>query len=58
MVKKYITNEEFKKKALSLWKKGVVNPLKYRKDTDLKRKLLLVRRHIDYYKEYKNGVWK
>lgn len=58
VLKKYISNEEFKKKALSLWKKGVVNPLKYKKDTDLKRKLLLARRHIDYYKEYKNGVWK
>ncbi|MBR2240187.1 MAG: carboxylate--amine ligase [Clostridia bacterium] len=58
IIKKYITNEDFKKKALSLWKKGVVNPLKYKKDTDFKRKLLLARRHIDYYKEYKNGVWK
>ena len=58
VLKKYITNETFKKKALSLWKKGVVNPLKYKKDTDLKRKLLLARRHVDYYKEYKNGVWK
>ncbi len=58
VVKKYVTNEIFKNKALSLWKKQVVNPLKYKKDTDLKRKLLLARRHIDYYKEYKNGVWK
>lgn len=58
VVKKYISNTEFKKKALSMWKKGVVNPLKYKKDTDLKRKLLLARRHVDYYKEYKNGVWK
>lgn len=58
VLKKYITNETFKKKALNLWKKGVVNPLKYKKDTNLKRKLLLARRHVDYYKEYKNGVWK
>ncbi len=58
VIKKYITNNTFKTKALSLWKKQVVNPLKYKKDTDLKRKLLLTRRHIDYYKEYKNGVWK
>ncbi|MBR2787506.1 MAG: carboxylate--amine ligase [Clostridia bacterium] len=57
VVKKYIVNETFKKKALSLWKNGVVNPLKYSKDTSFKRKLLLLRRHIDYYKEYKNGVW-
>lgn len=58
VLKKYIKNDTFKKKALSLWKKGVVNPLKYKKDTDFKRKLLLARRHFDYYKEYKNGVWK
>lgn len=58
VVKKYITNNTFKKKALTLWKKGVVNPLKYKKDTSFKRKLLLLRRHLDYYKEYKNGVWK
>ena len=58
VAKKYITNEAFKNKALSLWKKQVVNPLKYPKDTAFKRKLLLARRHIDYYKEYKNGVWK
>ena len=57
VIKKYITNETFKNKALSLWKKQVINPLKYKKDTDIKRKLLLARRHIDYYKEYKNGVW-
>lgn len=58
IIKKYISNDIFKKKALTLWKKQVVNPLKYKKDTDLKRKLLLLRRHIDYYKEYKNGIWK
>lgn len=58
VLKKYITNETFKKKALSLWNKQVVNPLKYKRDTNFKRKLLLTRRHIDYYKEYKNGVWK
>lgn len=58
VMKKYITNEVFKKKALSLWKTGVVNPVKYKKDTHFKRKLLLARRHIDYYKEYKTGVWK
>lgn len=61
IIKKYITNEEFKKKALSLWGafgKNVVNPLKYKRDTDLKRKILLSRRHFDYFKEYKNSSWK
>ena len=58
VAKKYITNDTFKKKAMELWKKGAINPLKYKKDTDFKRKLLLARRHVDYYKEFKNGVWK
>lgn len=57
IIKKYITNETFKKKALSLWKTNKVNPLKYSKDTCFKRKLLLLKRHIDYYKEYKNSSW-
>lgn len=58
VAKKYIINDDFKKHALALWKKSAVNPLKYKKDTSFKRKMLLARRHIDYYKEYKNGVWK
>lgn len=58
VLKKYIKNETFKKKALSLWKRQVTNPLKYKKDTLFLRKLLLLRRHIDYYKEYKNSTWK
>ena len=57
VIKKYISNEVFKEKALKLWKRQVVNPLKYKKDKNFKRKLLLVRRHIDYYKEFKNGYW-
>ena len=58
IIKKYINNDTFKSKALQLWGKNVINPLKYKKDTCFKRKLLLARRHFDYYKEYKNGSWK
>lgn len=58
ILKKYVKNKDFKTKALSLWNKKLVNPLKYKKDTSFKRKILLARRHIDYYKEYKNGAWK
>ncbi len=61
VLKKYISNKVFKKKALSLWGffgKNVVNPLKYKKDTSLERKNLLIRRHFNYYKEYKNSTWK
>ena len=58
VAKKYITNTEFKKKMLELWNKKRVNPVHYKKDNCFKRKLLLARRHFDYYKEFKNGVWK
>lgn len=58
VAKKYITNTEFKKKMLELWNKKRVNPIHYKKDNCFKRKLLLARRHFDYYKEFKNGVWK
>lgn len=58
VIKKYIVNEEYKKVALSLWKKGVVNPIKYKKDHNFKRYLYLTKKHFRYYKEYKNGYWK
>ena len=58
VVKKYIVNEEYKKEVLKLWKKGVVNPLKYKKDHNFKRYLYLTKKHFRYYKEYKNGYWK
>lgn len=56
VVKNYILNSNFKDKALSLWQKRI-NPLKYNKDHNLKRKLLLIKRKYDYLKEYKNGYW-
>lgn len=58
VIKKYIVNEEYKKAALKLWKSGVVNPIKYKKDHNLKRYLYLTKKHFRYYKEYKNGYWK
>ena len=58
IIKKYIVNSEYKKEALKLWKKGVVNPIKYNKDHNLKRYLYLTKKHFRYYKEYKNGYWK
>ncbi len=57
IIKKYIVNPEFKKKALSLWKDRV-NPMKYNKDRSLKRNYMLLRRDIKYLKDYKNGYWK
>ena len=56
VAKKHIVNEEFKKKALSLWRKRV-EPLRYKKDNGLMRKLLLFKIGLNYKKAYKNFTW-
>ena len=56
IVKKYVTNEKFKKKALSLWNKRVM-PLNYKKDNGLLRKLLLLKIKLNYIRDYKNSKW-
>ena len=56
VAKKYIVNDEFKKKALSLWK-GRVYPLAYKKDNGIMRKLLIMKIQHDYKKAYKNFTW-
>lgn len=59
IIKKYITNESFKKEALYLWKnKKRVSPMIYKKDKNLKRFLMLKKRLWHYYKEYKNCYWR
>jgi len=59
IIEKYVVNEKFRKKALELWRQGkVVNPLIYKKDKNFKRKLVILKKSKDYYKEYKNGDWK
>ena len=59
IIKKYVVNEKFKKEILKLYKKGlVVNPLIYKKDLPFKRILFLIRKHFNYYKDYKNAYWK
>lgn len=57
IVKKYISNEGFKKEALKIWR-NVVKPMDCPKDKNLKRFLMLRKRWFHYYKEYKNGYWK
>ena len=57
IIKKYIMNEEYKKKAISLYKESV-NPMKYKKDINLKRNYYLLKRDKRYYEDYKNGYWK
>ena len=44
-------------KALSLWKTHV-NPIKYSKDSSLKRNYTLLRKDLRYFKDYKQGYWK
>lgn len=56
IIKKYIVNEEYKQKALSLWNNHV-NPIKYSKDNSLKKKYTLFKKDLRYYKDYKNGYW-
>ena len=54
---KYIVNDEYKKEVISLWKSRV-NPIYYKKDHNLKRKIYLLKKKLRYYKEYKNSYWK
>lgn len=56
IVKKYITNETYKKKVLELWPKRI-NPLNYKKDNGFLRKLLLLKIRWNYYKQYKENTW-
>ncbi|MBR4910046.1 MAG: hypothetical protein IKZ47_01825 [Clostridia bacterium] len=56
VAKKYIVNEEFKKKALSIWRHRV-EPLRYKKDNGIMRKLLLFKIGLNYKKAYKNFIW-
>jgi len=56
IIKKYIVNEEYKKKALSLWKEHV-DPMKYNKDFNLHRSYTLFRKSLRYYEDYKHGYW-
>ncbi len=57
IIKKYILNEKFKQKALSMWK-NKVNPIDYNKDMSLKRLILLNKTKKLYFKRYKNAYWK
>jgi len=56
IIEKYVVNEKYKEKALSLYKNHI-NPIKYKKDSSLKRKLLLLKKDKRYFEDYKNGYW-
>ncbi len=58
IIKKYIVNDDYRDKALQLWKSGHANPLQYKKDKNFKRKLYFIKRNLKYFKDYKNSYWR
>lgn len=56
IIKKYILNEEYKNKALKMYKNHI-NPIKYNKDFSLKRNYLLYKKNKRYFKDYKDAYW-
>lgn len=58
VIKKYVTSEPLKEELLSLSKKGkIVNPLKYKADKSIRRRLYLIMKDINYKKKYKKYSW-
>ena len=54
IIKKYVKNKKLKNEINKLIKnKKIVNPLKYKNDKNLKRKLYLLYRDFNYIKKYK-----
>lgn len=58
VIKKYVTNENLKKEIRILKKeKKFVDPLNYKNDKNLKRRMWLFIRKFNYLKKYKNSEW-
>ncbi len=58
VIYKYVENDKLKEEIKKLIKeKKIVRPLNYKKDNNLKRKLWLFVRDINYAKKYKNNEW-
>lgn len=58
VINRYIENTKLKEEIKKLIKeKKIVRPLNYKKDKNLKRKLWLFMRDINYIKKYKNNEW-
>lgn len=58
VLKKFVENEEIQQEVRMLLRSGQWgNPLFYKKDKHLTRKLFLVARQFNYYKKYKNNNW-
>lgn len=58
IIKKYVKDGDFRAEALRLWKKGHTDPLHYRRDRNLKRRLYLLKRSLRYYRDYAEGYWR
>ena len=56
IIEMYVVNEEYKKKALSLYSKHI-NPIKYKKDFSFKRNYLLYKKDKRYFDDFKDGYW-
>ncbi|MBR7070712.1 MAG: carboxylate--amine ligase [Clostridia bacterium] len=57
IIKRYIKNGDYRKEALKLWQKRV-HPLCYAADRNKKRKLYLIKRHLRYYRDYRQSYWR
>ncbi len=57
IIKKYIDNNEYKENVLRLWS-NVIKPMDAKCDKNIARYLMLRKRWLHYYKEYKNSYWK
>ncbi|MCI9177248.1 MAG: ATP-grasp domain-containing protein [Clostridia bacterium] len=58
VIKKYVTSTPLRDEILMLAKqKKLVNPLKYKKDTSIRRKLYLIAKDFSYKKKYKKLSW-
>lgn len=58
VIKKYVSNTLFKEEVFKLIKQGkFTDPLDYKKDRPLKRRIWLILRKINYIRKYKNSDW-
>ena len=58
VLKKFVLNKTIQEEVQQLIKEGKYgNPLFYKKDKHIKRKLYLFLRQINYYKKYRNNQW-
>lgn len=58
VIKKYVENPLLKTEILYLYRqKKYTDPLNYKGDNNMKRKLYLLMRKYNYIKKYKNNIW-